>query len=194
MVEAGARAARTRIAAGTDPMTPHQRASHTSRPAASPPARPSHLEALFELHLKARNVTAFEREYRFHPKRRWRLDFAWPVHKLAVEIQGGIFTRGRHTRGAALTREYEKLNAAQLLGWTVLLVTGAQVESGDAADVVAVTLKARETREPSGEPSKLAQLHASPYVSEQPKVASDQTTVASTTRTLIHRTGDTESR
>jgi very-short-patch-repair endonuclease len=129
--------------------TPDRRASRASRPAASPPSRPSRLEQLFELHLKARNVTGYVREHRFDPSRRWRLDFAWPVHKLAVEIQGGIFTRGRHTRGAALAREYEKLNAAQLLGWTVLLVTGAQVESGDAADVVARTLRVRENAQNS---------------------------------------------
>lgn len=60
-------------------------------------------------------------EYKFYSKRRWRFDFAWPEIKLAVEVQGGIYVNGRHARGAALEQEYEKLNAAQILGWTVLL-------------------------------------------------------------------------
>ena len=36
-----------------------------------------------------------EREFRFC-ERRWRFDFAWPSHKVAVEIDGGIFIHGRH--------------------------------------------------------------------------------------------------
>lgn len=61
------------------------------------------------------------REYKFHPKRLWRLDFAWLDHMLAVEIQGGTFTGGRHTRGSALHDEYTKLNAAVAMGWRVLM-------------------------------------------------------------------------
>lgn len=59
-------------------------------------------------------------EYRFHPDRRWRFDYAWTEQKVAVEVQGGIWTRGRHTRGAALLKEWEKLNTAALLGWRIL--------------------------------------------------------------------------
>ena len=76
-------------------------------------------------------------EYRFHSQRKWRFDYAWPKFKqkdfecsvkatpelmggVAVEVQGGIWTRGRHTRGAALKKEWEKLNAAAALGWRIL--------------------------------------------------------------------------
>ena len=69
-------------------------------------------------------------EYRFDPVRRWRFDLAWPDHALAVEIEGGLFTGGRHVQGAALIREYEKLNAATLAGWAVLLVVPRQITSG----------------------------------------------------------------
>lgn len=64
-----------------------------------------------------------EAEYRFAPPRKWRFDFAWPHHKLALEVQGAIFTQGRHTRGAALLKEHEKLNAAAALGYRVLFIT-----------------------------------------------------------------------
>ena len=61
-------------------------------------------------------------EYRFHDTRKWRFDLAWPDSKLAVEVQGAIFTGGRHVRGAALVKEHEKLNAAAVLGWRVMFV------------------------------------------------------------------------
>jgi hypothetical protein len=53
-----------------------------------------------------------------------------------MEIQGGLFVAGRHVRGAALLEEYTKLNEAQILGYVVLLVTPAQVESGEAFSLV----------------------------------------------------------
>lgn len=63
-------------------------------------------------------------EFRFHPERKWRFDFAWPepigLSALAVEVQGGLFIQGRHNRGAALRLEHEKLNAAAELGWRIL--------------------------------------------------------------------------
>lgn len=83
-------------------------------------------------------------EYRFDLTRRWRFDWmfrkpekfrrdlhSWVLPGVAVEIQGGLHNRGRHTRGAALVDEYEKLTAAQIQGWIVLLVTPKQVESGE---------------------------------------------------------------
>ena len=77
-------------------------------------------------------LPAFEREVRFHPERRWRFDFAEQTRKLAVEVNGGIFINGRHNRGAALEKEYEKINAAQLLGWRVLTFGPGAVKNGNA--------------------------------------------------------------
>lgn len=64
-----------------------------------------------------------EREYRFAPPRRWRLDYAWPAHLVAVELQGGTWVRGRHSRGRGQSQDYEKHNAATLLGWKLLYFT-----------------------------------------------------------------------
>jgi hypothetical protein len=47
-----------------------------------------------------RHHTDVEFEHRFHPVRRWRFDAAFPARKVAVELDGGIFAAGRHTRGA----------------------------------------------------------------------------------------------
>lgn len=37
------------------------------------------------------------REFRFHPVRGWRADFAWPEHKLLLEIEGGFGYKQRAT-------------------------------------------------------------------------------------------------
>ena len=61
-----------------------------------------------------------EPEFKFHPVRRWRIDFAWPFYKLAVEIEGGIFIRGRHVRGKGFVGDMQKYNALTELGWRLL--------------------------------------------------------------------------
>ncbi len=59
-------------------------------------------------------------EFKFHPDRRWRADFAIPSEKLLIEIDGGVWSGGRHTRGAGFIGDCEKLNAAAVLGYRVL--------------------------------------------------------------------------
>lgn len=55
------------------------------------------------------------REYRFHPVRKWRFDFAFPSVKLAIEIDGS-----GHQRFDRSDKDNEKLNTAALHGWRVL--------------------------------------------------------------------------
>jgi very-short-patch-repair endonuclease len=59
-------------------------------------------------------------EYRFHAVRKWRFDFAWPANEVALEVEGGIWTNGRHTRGAGFARDLEKYNTAAAMGWRIL--------------------------------------------------------------------------
>ena len=92
----------------------------------------SDLEEDFLFHIKAIGLSEPEREYRFHPKRRWRFDFAWPDLKIAVEIEGGVWTGGRHVRGAGFVKDCEKYNAAVEEGWRVLRFPGSMVSSGEA--------------------------------------------------------------
>ncbi len=78
-----------------------------------------------------------ERETKFHPKRKWRFDYSvfglgtGRAVMVALEIQGGIWTRGKHGRGSGIVKDYEKLNAAQAMGWTVLQLTPDQVRKGE---------------------------------------------------------------
>lgn len=92
----------------------------------------SKLELEFIFQLRAINAPPFETEYKFHPSRRWRFDIAFPDHLLAIEIEGGIWTGGRHTRGKGFEKDCEKYNTAALLGWTVLRFTGGMIKSGMA--------------------------------------------------------------
>ncbi len=62
-------------------------------------------------------------EHRFHPKRRWRFDIAVPARKLAIEIEGGLWSRGAHSRPTGIRRDIIKYNAASQLGWRVLRCT-----------------------------------------------------------------------
>jgi very-short-patch-repair endonuclease len=82
--------------------------------------------------LKWLKMLPHEREYRFSPPRRWRFDFAWPQVMVALEVEGGTFSGGRHTRGPAFERDCEKYNTALVQGWRVLRVTPHQITSGQA--------------------------------------------------------------
>jgi len=67
-------------------------------------------------------------ELRFHSERAWRFDLAWPQERVAAEVHGGEWSRGRHTRGAGLRDDCEKLTAAVIHGWRVLLFVGDDVK------------------------------------------------------------------
>jgi hypothetical protein len=46
-------------------------------------------ECEFALHCRIYKLTP-EREYQFDSSRKWRIDFAWPDRKLAVEIESSV--------------------------------------------------------------------------------------------------------
>lgn len=71
-------------------------------------------------------------EFRFHPTRRWRFDYCWLDQKVAVEVDGGIWVRGRHSRGYGMRKDNEKLNEAQKLGWRVFRFEPIQLRNGEA--------------------------------------------------------------
>ncbi len=60
----------------------------------------SALEETLLLLIKADNLPQPEREYRFHPVRRWRFDFAYPEQKVGIECEGGTWAKSRHTTGS----------------------------------------------------------------------------------------------
>jgi len=72
----------------------------------------------------------FEREFKFHQGRGWRCDFANPDWMIMVEVEGGIYSRGRHTRGSGFVKDCEKYNTATLLGWRVYRIPATWIATG----------------------------------------------------------------
>jgi len=68
-------------------------------------------------------------EFAFHPTRKWRMDWAWPLEKVALEIHGGTFVQGAHSRGAFQRIDFEKWSHAAALGWRIVHVIPEQLES-----------------------------------------------------------------
>jgi len=85
-----------------------------------------------------------EREWRFDPVRRWRFDFAWPGNDplVAVEVEGGTWINGRHSRGAGMAADMEKYNEASTKAWYVLRVTAEHIKSGQALAWIQQMVKA----------------------------------------------------
>jgi hypothetical protein len=108
-------------------------------------------------------------EFKFHPARKWKFDFAFGVvgarseelgdrmpgfdsdantkllaarfSPLAIEVQGAIWTGGRHSRGSGLVKEYEKMNAAAVLGWRVMYCTPQEIGTLKFARTIQAALK-----------------------------------------------------
>jgi len=55
---------------------------------------------------------------------------------IAVEVEGGTFIAGRHSRGKGYEKDCEKYAEALIAGWRVLRVTSGMVEDGRAIDLL----------------------------------------------------------
>jgi very-short-patch-repair endonuclease len=82
----------------------------------------------------------FTREYKFHPKRKWRFDFMLE-RNIAIEVEGATWSGGRHTRGSGYIKDLEKYNQAALMGFVVLRFTTEQVMNGTAIDQIINALR-----------------------------------------------------
>lgn len=75
-------------------------------------------------------------EFRFDLSRRWRFDFCWIPERVALEVEGGVWTGGRHGRGSGIVKDIEKYNAAALQGYTVLRCTPSNLCMKETTDMV----------------------------------------------------------
>jgi very-short-patch-repair endonuclease len=92
----------------------------------------SALEENLAFQIRALDLPRPEREFVFAKPRRWRFDFAWPLARLAVEVEGGTWGKSRHTTGAGFQGDCDKYNVAALQGWRVLRFTGKHIKTGEA--------------------------------------------------------------
>jgi very-short-patch-repair endonuclease len=77
-----------------------------------------------------------EIEYKFHPTREYRFDFAWPKQKIAVEVEGGTYNGGRHVTPSGYEKDCEKYNDAAFYGWKVIRVTSKMIGDLRAIETV----------------------------------------------------------
>ncbi len=84
----------------------------------------SALERKFEIMWRELGGPALVEEHKFHPVRKWRFDFAHLESKTAIELEGGVGNKSRHTATAGYIKDCEKYNTATALGWRVFRIPG----------------------------------------------------------------------
>lgn len=90
------------------------------------------LEEVLYSHILVAGIPVPERQEKIIPNRKFQFDFSWPLYKIVVEVDGGEWIQGRHSRGKGMASDNEKMNEVQLLGWKIFRFTGKQVTSGYA--------------------------------------------------------------
>lgn len=105
----------------------------------------SHLEDRFALLWRALKGPPLAREVRFHETRRWRFDFACPEARVAIELEGGVWSGGRHTRGSGFSEDCIKYHAAAVGGWTVFRLTGRMLTSAFLEPIIKLCEARRKT-------------------------------------------------
>lgn len=110
-------------------------------------AERSKLELRFLGLWEERGLPELEEEYRFHPVRKWRVDFALPDLKIGIEVEGGtwgkpvycprcrtrikgVWKGGRHNHPSSFPNDCEKYNHAAMLGWRIFRLTEKMFHAG----------------------------------------------------------------
>lgn len=123
------------------------------------------------------DIPSPEAEYKFHPSRKWKFDFAWPDHQVAVELEGGVYGKniycyncgvkqrarkkdgslgkaislgGGHTRFHRFMSDKEKYNTAAMMGWMILRFVREDIlgDPFEMIETLRVTLARRRHRVP----------------------------------------------
>lgn len=111
-------------------------AGRVGRPTWWPEGVDSELELKLYTRLQHAGLPLGVGQHRFAPGRQYRFDRCWPEQKVAAEVQGGIWNRGRHARGSGIAAECVKLSIAAATGWRVLPLTDAMIEDGSAVELI----------------------------------------------------------
>jgi very-short-patch-repair endonuclease len=86
------------------------------------------------------NATVMEAPFSsFLPvKRRFKADFLCPNLKMIVEVNGGQYIGGRHTRGGkGYETDLEKVNLAQMHGYKIIQFTYELLKRGEHLKILA---------------------------------------------------------
>lgn len=89
-------------------------------------------------------------ELRFHEKRRWRFDFAWPKEMIALEIDGGVRGKSRHFSAKGFFNDAEKYLEADILYWRVVKTNYKMLEDGTALKLLRRAFESRGFKSEKG--------------------------------------------
>lgn len=78
---------------------------------------------------KNKVISGYVEELKFHPKRRFRFDWAIPDMKIAIEYEGLISKKSRHTTLTGYSNDTRKYALAVIEGWRVLRYTALTYEN-----------------------------------------------------------------
>lgn len=113
---------------------PGEKAPQKPRKRTKKPTPP--LRDMFTALVESELHTQCVKEYRFHPVRQWRFDYALPMQKVALEVEGGVWTQGRHTRPQGFLGDIEKYNTATVMGWRVVRCVPDDLMTGKTIDML----------------------------------------------------------
>jgi len=99
-------------------------------------AQADNLKAAFLTHWRQLGGPELEAEYKFHPVRKWRFDYAIPARQICIELEGGTWQKGKtgHTSGKGYAKDCQKYNEATILGWRVFRLTADMLTKQAAAE------------------------------------------------------------
>ncbi len=107
----------------------------------------TNLKAILQDYCKQRGYPVPLAELQFCDGRKWAFDLCWPITLMypatALEIEGGVWSGGRHTRGKGFMGDMEKYNEATFHGWRLLRTTPGQIESGETFALIDRLMKQR---------------------------------------------------
>lgn len=105
------------------------------------------LEAHLMFSIRSHGLPEPISQFRPWSARRYRVDFCYPVHKIAIECEGGAFLAGggAHQRIGRFTSDIEKYNLLALDGYLLLRFHAHHIKSGEAAETIKKALQLRES-------------------------------------------------
>lgn len=119
------------------------RGSRTTAQRALDAERSAWRHRLFVDMLRAAKLPEPVAEYRFWPGRKFAFDYAWPEVKVALEIEGAVYTQGRHTRGAGYVSDMRKYSEAAIRGWCLIRLTPDQLHQQSGETLIRRALASR---------------------------------------------------
>lgn len=73
--------------------------------------------------------------------RRFRFDYVWESNKLALEIEGGVFTKQAHGSVTGILRDMTKYSLAASLGWRVIRVLPSKLNTSETIKLIKDALR-----------------------------------------------------